>query len=70
MPSKSPANGASNCEPTHTSQKAFLLQAVKDAMKTITTNNIFDFGSLHFLQLIGTVMVTAAAVMWATFYFR
>ncbi|KAL7550561.1 hypothetical protein ACHAWF_013783, partial [Thalassiosira exigua] len=49
--------------------EAFPLQAVKDAMKIIMTNNIFEFGSLHFLQLLGTAMGTSAAVMWATFYF-
>ena len=32
-------------------------------------NNIFEFGDLHFLQLIGTAMGTSAAVMWATIYF-
>ena len=47
----------------------FPLGAVKSAMKTIMTNNHFEFGDLNFLQLLGTAMGTSAAVMWATLYF-
>ena len=47
----------------------FPLVAVKEAMATIMRNNIFTFGVLHFLQLLGTAMGTSAAVMWATIYF-
>ncbi|KAL7517954.1 hypothetical protein ACHAWF_000169, partial [Thalassiosira exigua] len=42
---------------------AFPLQAVKDAMKILMTNNIFEFGSLHFLQLLGTAMGTSAVLL-------
>jgi len=49
--------------------EGFPLEAVKKAMKLIMKNNIFEFGDLHFLQLIGTAMGTSAAVMWATIYF-
>ena len=38
-------------------------------MITIMTNNIFEWGDLYFLQLLGTAMGTSAAVMWATLYF-
>ncbi|KAL7544757.1 hypothetical protein ACHAWF_008123, partial [Thalassiosira exigua] len=47
----------------------FALEAVKEAMKIIMTNNIFEFGTLLFLQLLDTTMGTSAAVMWATLYF-
>ena len=45
------------------------LEAVKSAMVTIMRNNIFEWGDLCFLQLLGTAMGTSAAVMWATLYF-
>ena len=32
-------------------------------------NNIFSFGDLYFLQLLGTAMGTSAACMWATIYY-
>ena len=32
-------------------------------------NNIFKFGSLNFLQLVGTAMGTSSACMWATLYY-
>ena len=32
-------------------------------------NNIFDWGDLHFLQLVCTAMGTSAAVTWATLYY-
>jgi hypothetical protein len=47
----------------------FPLEAILEAMKWIMRNNIFQFGDLYFLQLIGTAMGTSAAVMWATLYF-
>ena len=49
--------------------EGFPLDAVKQAMKLIMMNNVFEFGDLHFLQLIGTAMGTSAAVMWVTIYF-
>ena len=38
------------------------LKAVKAAMALIMKNNIFEFGDLYFLQLIGTAMSTSTAV--------
>ena len=38
-------------------------------MAIIMRNNIFEWGTLRFLQLLGTAMGTSAAVMWATLYF-
>ena len=32
-------------------------------------NNIFEWGDMYFLQLLGTAMGTSAACMWATIYF-
>ena len=47
----------------------FPIDAVKYAMHFIMKYNIFEWGTLHLLQLIGTAMGTSAAVMWATLYF-
>ena len=47
----------------------FPKEAVLSAMVTIMKNNIFEFGDLFFLQLLGTAMGTSAAVMWATLYY-
>jgi len=47
----------------------FPIEAVKYAMDTIMRNNIFEFGDLLFLQLLGTAMGTSSAVMWATLYY-
>ena len=47
----------------------FPLDAVLAAMQIIMTHNIFQWGTMFFLQLIGTAMETSAAVMWATIYF-
>ena len=38
-------------------------------MKTIMTNNIFKFGDLYFLKILGTTMGTLAVVMRATLYY-
>ena len=38
-------------------------------MWVIMKTNIFQFGVLYFLQLLGTAMGTSTAVMWATLYF-
>jgi hypothetical protein len=46
----------------------FPLDAVKAAYRIIMKNNIFEWGDLCFLQLLGTAMGTSAAVMWATLY--
>jgi hypothetical protein len=48
---------------------SFPLDAVLEAMTVIMKNNIFEWGDLCFLQLLGTAMGTSAAVMWATIYF-
>ena len=34
------------------------IEAVKFAMRLVMENNIFEFGTQHFLQLLGTVMGT------------
>ena len=47
----------------------FPTEAVLLAMHHIMKNNLFEFGDLFFLQLLGTAMGTSAAVMWATLYF-
>lgn len=47
----------------------FPVEAIIAAMKIIMRNNIFEWGNLCFLQLLGTAMGTSAAVMWATIYF-
>ncbi|KAL7552672.1 hypothetical protein ACHAWF_015901, partial [Thalassiosira exigua] len=47
----------------------FPLEAVKEAMELIMKNNVFSWGDLYFLQLLGTAMGTSAACMWATIYF-
>mgnify|MGYP000900335188 CR=1 FL=1 len=49
--------------------EGFPLEAVIDAMKIIMRNNIFEWGSMYFLQLLGTAMGTSSAVMWATLYY-
>ena len=47
----------------------FPVDAVLSAMRIIMKNNLFEFGDLFFLQLLGTAMGTFAAVMWAANYF-
>ena len=47
----------------------FNVEAVISAMHIIMRNNIFEFGVLRFLQILGTAMGTSAACMWATIYF-
>ena len=47
----------------------FPLEAVKEAMALVMQNNVFEWGDLYFLQLLGTAMGTSAACMWATIYF-
>jgi hypothetical protein len=47
----------------------FPLDAVKDAMNLVMRNNIFEWGNMYFLQLLGTAMGTSAACMWATIYY-
>ena len=49
--------------------EGFPLDAVISATITIMKNNIFEFGDMYFLQLLGTAMGTSAAVMWATLYY-
>jgi hypothetical protein len=49
--------------------EGFPLEAVIDAMQIIMRNNIFEWGSMYFLQLLGTAMGTSSAVMWATLYY-
>ena len=45
------------------------LKAVIKAMEIVMRNNIFEWGNMYFLQLLGTAMGTSAACMWATIYF-
>jgi len=35
-------------------------------MKVIMRNNMFEWGDLFFLQLLGMAMGTSSAIMWAT----
>ena len=49
--------------------ECFPIEATKFAMSVIMTTNIFEFGDLRFLQLVGTAMGTPAACAWATLYF-
>ncbi len=42
----------------------FPIAAVKDAMKLVMENNIFEFGDMYFEQLTGTAMGTSAACMF------
>ena len=45
------------------------MEEVEQAMEYITRNDVFEFGALYFLQLIGSAMGTSAAVMFTTIYF-
>ena len=47
----------------------FPLGAVIDTMELVMRNVLFNWGNLHFLQLLGTAMITPSACMWATAYF-
>ena len=47
----------------------FPFEAIKEAMILVMRNNLFEFGDLYFLQLLGTAMGTSAACMWATIYY-
>jgi len=38
-------------------------------MEIAMRNNQFEWGDMHFLQLLGMTMGTSAACMWATIYF-
>ena len=38
-------------------------------MTIIMQNNIFEFGDCYFIQLLGTMMGTSAAVMWVILYY-
>ena len=49
--------------------QGYPLEAVKEAMEMVMRNNIFEWGNMLFLQLLGTAMGTSAACMWATIYF-
>ena len=53
----------------HELPKNFPLKAVLEAMALVMRHNVFEFGDLYFLQLLGTAMGTSAACMWATLYF-
>ena len=45
------------------------LEAVIYDMETIMRNNVFEWGDMHFIQILGTAMGTSSAVMWATLYY-
>jgi hypothetical protein len=45
------------------------VEAVISAMVTTTKKNVFEFGGLYFLQLMGTTMGRLAAIRWATLYY-
>ena len=44
----------------------FPTKDVIEAMGLVMNNNVFVFGDLYFLQLVGTAMGTSSACMWAT----
>ena len=50
--------------------EGFPLESVKEAMELVMRNNLFEWGDMHFLQLLGTAMGTSAACMWARYTFR
>ena len=43
--------------------------AIIEAMELVMRNNLFEWGDMYFLQLLGTAMGTSSACMWATIYF-
>ena len=47
----------------------FPSDAIISAMRILMKNNIFEFGDMFFLQLLGTTLGTSLAVMWATVYY-
>jgi len=47
----------------------FPIEAIKEALKLVMENNVFEFGDMYFKQLTGTAMGTSSACMWATIYF-
>ena len=53
----------------HRLPTGFPLDAIIEAMTLVMTNNIFEWGDMYFLQLLGTAMGTSSACMWATIYF-
>ena len=60
---------AGQAEQRRAAASRFPLAAVKEAMALIMLNNVFEWGDLYFLQLLGTAMGTSVACMWATIYF-
>ena len=49
--------------------KGFPIEGIQEATILIMRNNIFEWGDLYFLQLLGMAMGTSCACMWATIYF-
>ena len=49
--------------------EGFPLEAAKADMQLVMYNNIFECGDSYLLQLLGTVMGTSAACVWAAVYF-
>ena len=49
--------------------QGFPSHVVISATRIIMTINIFEFEHMFFLQLLGTVMGTSAAGMWAALYY-
>ena len=47
----------------------FPLEVVTEAMQLIMSNNIFEWGDVYVIQLLGTAMGTSAPCMWAAIYF-
>ena len=49
---------------------SFFLEAVKEAIALVMSNNIFEWGDLYFLRLLGMTMGTSGACIWSNIFRR